>query len=201
MWHSCHQQRAVKEGILHRGFQRAGGKQASLGKRARAKPTPDGHAWARGEDVVALLQKAAPLLDPADIVRGYCSVDAASVSTRRVVSGAAAGTTRSLATAWGLTQFPCPRSVRSSSRLSRRAVVVVFSTFAHADKGRRPEHQNFRELPSNRGCRCCSVGLISRKVTSRSYGTCSVRTTWMHAAPAARSTSVAAVWQLKSYPG
>lgn len=60
---------------------------------------------------------------------------------------------------------------------------------------------NFRELPSNRGCRCCSVGLISRKVTSRSYGTCSVRTTWMHAAPAARSTSVAAVWQLKSYPG
>lgn len=101
----------------------------------------------------------------------------------------------------GLTQFPCPRSVRSSSRLSRRAVVVVFSTFAHADKRRRPEHQNFRELPSNSGCRCCSVGLISRKVTSRSYGTCSVRTTWMHAAPAARSTSVAAVWQLKSYPG
>ena len=111
VWHSCHQQRAVKEGILHRGFQRAGGKQASLGKRARAKPTPDGHAWARGEDVVALLQKAAPLLDPADIVRGYCSVDAESVSTSRVVSGVAAGTHEVIGNSLGSDEVSMPEII------------------------------------------------------------------------------------------
>ena len=63
------------------------------------------------EDVVALLLKAAPLLDPADVVRGYCSVDAESVSTSRVVSGVAAGTHEVIGNSLGSDEVSMPEII------------------------------------------------------------------------------------------